>query len=541
MDSGDNRIKEVVVLGGGTAGWMTAAFLGKALQGQVQVTLMEAPAIPRIGVGEATVPNLQSAFFDYLGIPEHEWMRECNASFKAAIRFVNWRTPGDGTRLPRPHGDGVDAFYHHLTNLPEHDQIPLPQYWYAKKLAGEPVGDFDRSCFVGADLWDATKAPRFPDGEQVTGYAWHLDAHLVADFLCRFATERLGVRHVRDEYVDAVLDERGFVTVLRTASGQDLSADLFVDCSGFRGLLINQAMNEPFLDMGDQLLCDSAVAGAVPHDPDAGIEPYTSAIAMRAGWTWKIPLRNRIGTGYVYSSAFASQDEATEDFCRLWGLDPATTPLNQVRFRVGRNRRAWVKNVVGIGLSSCFVEPLESTGLYFIYAAVNQLVKQFPDKHFDPVLIDRFNREIESMFDFTKDFIQAHFFFSPRTDTEFWRANKKLPLGPDLQEKIALYRSGLPVNTSLSGERVFYGNSETENKNFWNNTNYWCIFAGLGFLPDRAMPVLAYKPESLRTVDPLFDDVRRRGHELLEKLPSMREYLDQLHGGGGTGCPARTR
>ena len=229
--------------------------------------------------------------------------------------------------------------------------------------------------------------------------------------------------------------------------GRLIEGDLFVDCSGFRSLLINQAMGEPFIDMSDHLLCDSAVATAIPND-DArlGVEPYTSAIAMSAGWTWKIPMLGRHGTGYVYSSAFLDRDGATAEFSRLWGLDPERTKFNQIRFRVGRNRRAWVKNCVGIGLSSCFLEPLESTGIYFIYAAIYHLAKHFPDRGFDQRLIDRFNREVEVMFDDTRDFIQAHFYLAPRTDTPFWRANKELTLTDNILEKIAMYKAGVAVN-----------------------------------------------------------------------------------------------
>lgn len=203
-------------------------------------------------------------------------------------------------------------------------------------------------------------------------------------------------------------DSNGYITALRTEEGRRLDGDLFVDCSGFRGLLINEAMNEPFIDMNDHLLCDSAVATPIRHDDAAnGIEPYTSAIAMRYGWTWRTPLLGRFGSGYVYSSQFASQDEAIRDFCNLWQLDPEDTPLNKIRFRVGRNRRSWVKNVVSVGLSSCFLEPLESTGIFLIYAALYQLAKHFPDRRFDPVLIDRFNRKIDTLFDETRDFLQA--------------------------------------------------------------------------------------------------------------------------------------
>lgn len=527
----DQCIKNVVILGGGTAGWMTASYLAKALQGSVNITVLEAPSIPRIGVGEATVPNLHKTFFAYLGLAEEEWMRECHAGFKMGIKFINWRTEGPGVPQPRALGESSDYYYHLFGLLPEYDQLPLSHYWFYKKQQGQTGLPLDYACYKEPPALDANLAPRYLDGKRWTNYAWHFDAHLVADFLRRFATQKLHVEHIEGEMTEALRDERGFITALRTKDGQMLEGDLFVDCSGFRGLLINQAMREPFLDMSDYLFCDRAVAASVPYNDAAdGVEPYTSSIAMKSGWTWKIPMLERFGTGYVYSSRFASQDEATRDFCQLWNLDAAKTPLNHVRFRVGRNRRAWVKNCVSIGLSSCFLEPLESTGIYFITAAIYQLAKHFPDKRFDQILIDHFNREIETMFDDSRDFIQAHFYFSPRVDTPFWQANKHLHLADDIREKIAMYKAGMPINQPVTDESTYYGNFDAEFHNFWNNSSYYCIFSGLGFLPNHPLPELTYRKESLKSVEPLFERIQQQQRELARTLPTNYEYLCQLHG-----------
>ncbi|MEU5391938.1 tryptophan halogenase family protein [Streptomyces tibetensis] len=528
----DSRIRKVVILGGGTAGWMTAAYLGKALQGTVDIQVLEAPAIPRIGVGEATVPNLHRVLFDYLGIPEEEWMRECNASFKMAVRFVNWRTPGRGEPGARTLDNGrPDHFYHPFGILPDHDNTPLSHYWYKNRHEGRTDEPFDYACFREPPVMDANKSPKWLDGTESTRYAWHFDAALVADFLRRFATDKQGVEHVQDEMVRVEQDERGYVTALHTKSGRVLDADLFVDCSGFRGLLINKTLGEPFVDMSDHLMCDSAVATAVPHDDEAnGVEPYTSAIAMSSGWAWKIPMLGRFGSGYVYSSRFTSQDEATAEFCEMWGLDPSETKFNHVRFRVGRNRRAWVNNVVSIGLSSCFLEPLESTGIYFITAAIYQLAKHFPDRTFNPALVNSFNQEIEMMFDDTRDFIQAHFYYAPRDDSPFWRAQKELKLPENIQRKIDAYKAGLPVNSPIADESTYYGNFEAEFRNFWTNGSYYCIFAGLGLEPDRPLPALAHKPESVAGAQPLFDKVKQEQQHLLDTLPSAYDYLRRLHG-----------
>jgi tryptophan halogenase len=527
----ENRVRKVVILGGGTAGWMTASYLGKALQGTASITVLEAPAVPRIGVGEATIPNLQTAFFDFLGIPEDTWMRECNASFKAGIKFINWRTPGTARPTPRPVDGEPDAFFHIFGVLPTHDQIPLSHYWYHDHAAGRTRETFVKACFPEAHSVAALRAPRFVDGRRATRYAWHFDANLVADFLRRFAIDKQGVGHIQDAMTEPELDERGFVTALRTKGGLRLDGDLFIDCSGFRGLLINKAMAEPFIDMHDHLLCDSAVATQIPHDDEAdGVEPFTSSIAMNSGWTWKIPMLGRFGTGYVYSSDFSGQDKAIAEFSALWGLDPQRSEFNKIRFRVGRNRRAWVRNVVSVGLASCFVEPLESTGIYFITGALYQLVRNFPDLRFDPVQIEKFNAEIATMFDDTRDFIQAHFYFSPRTDTPFWRANKELRLAEQIKEKVAEYRAGLIVNQSPVDEATYYTNFEAEFRNFWTNNNYYCVLSGLGVLPDRPLPLLAHRPESVAGAAGLFEGIKQQQRSLLETLPSNYQYLSQLHG-----------
>jgi tryptophan 6-halogenase len=529
------RIRRVVIVGGGTAGWMTAAYLGKALAETVKITVLEAPAIPKIGVGEATAPNLQRAFFDYLGLPEDEWMKECNASFKVGVKFINWRTPGPGSRVAREWRGRPDHFYHPFGLLPEQDQIPLSHYWSHKLLNGTTDEPFDYSCFNESAIMDHNLAPRFPDGSPATRYAWHFDAHLVADFLRRFATTRQGVEHIQDEMTEVHRDADGFITMLSTKSGATLSGDLFIDCSGFRGLLINKTLGEPFIDMGDQLLCDSAVATSIPHDDQVnGVEPYTSAIAMKSGWTWRIPMLGRFGSGYVYSSKFASQDEATEEFCQLWGLDPEHTQFNQIRFRVGRNRRSWVKNCVSIGLASCFLEPLESTGIYFIYSAIYQLVKHFPDRDFSQVLIDRFNREIATTFADTKDFIQAHFHLGPRTDTPFWQANKEICLDDGIREKLAMFKAGMPVNAPAIDEDSHRSSLSAEFRNFWTNGSYYCIFTGLGVTPDYAPPILHHKPGAVAAAESLFERVKQRQKELAATLPSNYEYLRNLHGLGAT-------
>jgi tryptophan 6-halogenase len=283
--------------------------------------------------------------------------------------------------------------------------------------------------------------------------------------------------------------------------------------------------------MNDMLLCDSAVAAQVPHDDEAnGIEPYTSAIAMKSGWTWKIPMLGRFGSGYVYSGQFCSTEEAEREFSDLWDLERKNISARHIKFRTGRNRRAWVKNCVSIGLSGCFLEPLESTGIYFISASIYQLAKHFPDISFDERLINTFNAEIETMFDDCRDFIQAHYFTSTRRDTPFWRANgDELKLSDSMRQKIAAYKVGLPICIPFTDEARYYTNFETEFRNFWTNSSYYCIFSGMGFHPDRPMGKLLYRSEACNEADRIFARIKRETHELLGALPTNYEYLRILH------------
>jgi hypothetical protein len=512
-------IEDVVIVGGGTAGWMAASYLRKALHPATRITVIEAADIPRIGVGEATVPNLQPVFFDFLGIPEEEWMRECNAAFKGAVKFVNWKS--------NPQAGERDHFYHPFGIVPNCDGVPLTHYWAADPDLGEGV---DYACFKEPLLMDALRAPRAIDGTRLARYAWHFDAQLVAAYLRKVAIG-WGVRHVVDEITGVQHQPDGGIASVNTKGGATIAGDLFVDCSGFRGLLINQAMGEPFVDMSDHLLCDSAVAATVHLDEEReGIDPYTSAIAMSDGWVWKIPMLGRVGSGYVFSSKFTTRERATEDFLALWKLDPRHTPLNNIKFRVGRNRRAWVKNVVGIGLASCFVEPLESTGIYFIYAAIYQLVKHFPDRSFDPRLIASFNREVETMFDDTRDFIQAHYLATPRRDTAFWRANAHdLHLSDRLEQKLGDYHAGLAINMPHTDEETYYRQFEVEFANYWTNGSYYCILSGLGRRPGRTLPLLRYRPEGRDKARAIFARIRSEAQDLRQRLPSNLDYLRQLH------------
>jgi hypothetical protein len=517
-------LKDIVILGGGTAGWMAATYLARAFAQTVRITVIEAgDTIGRIGVGEATIPNLQRAFFDFLGIPEAQWMRRCNASFKVGIKFVNWREE------PRQHNG--NHFYHVFGQLQHVDSLPLSHYWMHERVAARTRETFDYACYKEPRLLDLKLSPRRLDGSRAMHYAWHFDANLVADYLAEVAVG-WGVQHVVDEVESVQLADNGHIHTLKTRKGNLYTGDLFIDCTGFRGRLINQVLHEPFIDMSDYLLCDSAIATQLPsNDARDGINPYTTSTALDAGWAWNIPLRGRFGTGYVHSSKFVSADDAARELCQLHGIDANKVPFwNKIRFRVGRNRRAWVKNCVSLGLASNFLEPLESTGLYLIYAALYQLVKHFPDKSFDAGLIDAYNKEIEYSFDDCRDFIQAHYFTTARQDTAFWRANRHdLKISDAIKEKLAIYDAGLPVNMVQIDGDSYYGNFETEFRNFWTNGNYYCILSGMGRIPAKALPAVAYRPSARGRADEIFLRLKQEAAQLEATLPSNYDFLNKLH------------
>ncbi len=514
--------KSVVIVGGGSAGWMTASYLKKAAP-TVNVTVIESAAIKTIGVGEATFSTIK-LFFDFLGLAEHDWMPSCNATYKLAIKFANWRRDGG-------------SFYHPFQRYETVDGYNMGEWWLKLKPHEMP---FDRACFSIAGLCEAQRSPRFLDGgvfdEGVQDYfgggrkpkncflsdhtvqypyAYHFDAKLLAEYLKEYATSR-GVRQVVDEVNEVNLAEDGAIDHLVTQRNGAIRGDLFVDCTGFRGLLINQALDEPFLSFSDSLLCDRAVAMQVPRDIEAeGINPYTTATAMRAGWVWDIPLYGRVGTGYVYSSAFISPEEAEEEFRRHLGPAAESLPAAHIRMRIGRCRNSWVKNCVAIGLSSGFVEPLESTGIFFIQHAIEELISHLPGQTIDEEMVKSYNRLIAEGIDGIRDFLTLHYCTSERTDTEFWRATRSVAISPELRERLEIWKHRLPnaknVNPRYHGFEFY---------------SYSVMLLGLNCIPERSLPALDHVDDA--NALHAFRALRERTQRLVATLPSQYEYLQTL-------------
>ncbi len=516
-------VEKVVIVGGGSAGWMTAAYLGKALR-NVEIVVVESPAVPIIGVGEATFSTVK-LFFDFLGLEESDWMPACNGSYKMGIKFVDWK--GDGTH-----------FYHPFQRFEVVDGYSLGDWWLQLKQHEET---FDEACFITPALCEARRSPRFLDGtvydEKVRDrfalpavesnsalahhrvqypFAYHFDAALLARFLRDYAVAR-GVRQLLDNVDDVALGEDGSIAAVQTHQHGALTADLFIDCTGFRGLLINKALGEPFQSFSGELLCDRAVALRVPLDDRAqrAMEPFTTALAMPAGWMWTIPLYGRLGAGYVYGSAFVDAEEAERELRARMGPAAAGLEANHIRMRLGRCRNSWVRNCVAIGLASAFVEPLESTGIFFIQHGIEALVRHFPADRIAPETLRSYNRQVAACIDGVRDFLVVHYWAAARADTDFWRATKQITLPDALAERFPLWATRLPDERNINP--FFHG---------FEAYSYSCLLLGMGDRRPPGLPVLNH-------LDPAnalaaFRTMRSRAESLCGTLPSLYEYLTHM-------------
>ena len=530
----ENNLKKILIVGGGSAGWMTAAYLSKVFGRQISITLVESANINTIGVGEATFSTIR-LFFEFLGLNEDDWMPHCNASYKLAIKFVDWNAD-------------KQHFYHPFQRYEMVDGHNLAVWWLKLQADQER---FDYACFTVPALCDAQRSPRYMDGRVYDHrfqqyveadqsdralqlaelkvqypYGYHFDAGLLAKFMAKYAKAR-GVAEIIDDVDKVHLSETGSIAGVETRQHGRLDADLFIDCTGFRGLLINQALGEPFISFSESLLNDRAVAMQVPNDPETeGINPFTSATALSAGWVWNIPLFHRIGTGYVYSSAFISQEEAERELRQHLGPRSEGCKANHIKMRIGRNRNSWVKNCVAIGLSSGFVEPLESTGIFFIQHAIEELVHHFPGDGLNEEAIKSYNKSVAHCIDGIRDFLVLHYVASTRQDTPFWKATKEnIKIPPSVADCLDLWKGRLPTNRTINPH--YHG---------FEAYSYSVMLLGLGYRPPKSLPILDYSGDMMALKQ--FEEIKSRSQWLVSTLPSAYEYLSSRYvmpGSNGNG------
>jgi tryptophan halogenase len=459
---GDRRLKRIAIVGGGTAGWMAAAILARALPGfGCAITVIESPDIGTIGVGEATIPPIID-LLRFLGVDEADFVRHTQSTYKLGIKFHDWREQGQC--YWHPFGTFGAAI----------NRRPFFHAWH--KAVAEGLAPRFNDFSLCAALGDENKF-RFPDAAEpgpVAGlrYALHFDAGLVARYLRAYA-ERLGV--VRLERTVATASQRadGFLEALVFTDASRLEADLFLDCSGFRGVLIEQVLKTGYLDWSDVLPCDRAVA--VPTASLAARAPYTQSTARAAGWQWRIPLQHRVGNGYVYASVGVSDTDAADDLLAKVGETPLAEP-RFLRFVTGRRKLLWNRNCLALGLASGFLEPLESTSIHLVMTGVYGLLDHFPDLDFDQANIDAYNGEVIGELERIRDFIVLHYCTTQRNDTPLWAYCQSMTLPDSLVERIEVYKATGRVRPK-AGE-------------LFSDLSWFAIFEGMGVRP-RAYDPLA--------------------------------------------------
>ncbi len=502
-----DSIKNILIVGGGSAGWITAAFLNRFLDpARCSITLVESETVGTIGVGEATVPPLVP-LLRMLGIAEDDFLRQCHATYKLGIKFIDWNRGGQV--------DGKDEIWHPFGSIgaPLIENLPLFHLWLRDKRAG--VDDSRYTDYsLQALLGEMDRAPRSMKEESIVtqqgAYAYHLDARAFADYLSRLSIGR-GVRHITDDVTAVPLDARGFIRYVDTVDHGKLGADLYIDCTGFAALLIEKALADPHVDWSNHLFCDRAVVMPLPRE--GAMPPYTQATALSAGWAWKIPLSHRTGSGYVYSSRFVSDDAAARELIAHTGMNPDDAAPAKIHMKVGRRSNFWVKNCLSIGLSAGFLEPLESTGLFLIQKGVELLLDHFPDTQFNGTLIRSYNAQMGSEYEQVRDFIVLHYLLNRREDSEFWKANREAAPPGSLASTLDFYQET--------------GLLDWSNPTLFREPSFYAIASGFGRLP-RTYHAMADQVDVAKSRASLAQ-VKVKNLALARSLPDHRALIEAIN------------
>jgi tryptophan halogenase len=493
----DRAIRSIVIAGGGSAGWMTAAALASQIDARTcTITLVESEAIGIVGVGEATIPPIR-LFNQLLGISEADFVRETQGSFKLGIEFIGWGAPDE--RYFHPFGRyGADF-----------DRVPLHQYWLARRLDGDTTPLDDHSL-----AWHMARSSRFsvperdPRKVQSTfDYAYHFDAVLYGQFLRKWAESR-GVSRFEGRITHVSRDPgTGHLTALHLEDGRSVAGDLFIDCTGFQARLIGHEMATPYINWSDLLPCDRAVAVPCRHGAP-GFIPYTRATARPAGWQWRIPLQHRVGNGHVYCSEFMGEDEATRILMDSLEGEPLAAPRH-LRFTTGHRERIWNGNVVAIGLAAGFLEPLESTSLHLIQTGITRLLAFFPDRDFDPAISAEYNRVTAIEYTRIRDFLVLHYLANRRPEP-FWQARRATPPTERLDWKLQHFRK--------SGRIV------ADPDELFLNVSWLAVLHGQGIEPERCDPLLAHR-SALADAQARLSGLRRTMAEASAAMPSHADFI----------------
>ncbi len=491
MQNNSPEIKHVVIAGGGTAGWMAATALSSLLGDKLKVTLIESDDIPVVGVGEATIPPLLT-FHRLLKIDEKEFMKATNATFKLGISFSNWR-------------ETEHEYFHSFGTTGQDCWAATFHNFWLKGRADGYNADFEDYCL---EIKAARKNRFAHTRDNTLNYAYHFDASLYAVFL-RKISERKGVTR-REGMIERVEQDisNGNIKALHLKDGSTIEGDLFIDCTGFRGLLIEQTLNAGYEDWSHWLPCDKAIA--VQTELQGEMLPYTRSTAHESGWRWQIPLQNRMGNGLVYCSKTMTDELAEKTL--LEGVEGKL--LNKPRiipFRAGRRRKTWLKNCVAIGLSSGFIEPLESTSIHLIQRSIIRLLQLFPSQGIKAPDVAEFNRQSESETNYIRDFIILHYKVTNRVDSEFWRYCKNMEVPESLQRRVDLF---------TQCGRVFREDVDLFLENSWVQ-----VMMGQGIVPEQYHPIAdAMSPEEQKA---FLSGIHNSVQQAVEQLPSHEQFIKQ--------------
>ncbi|MEW5836057.1 MAG: tryptophan halogenase family protein [Pseudomonadota bacterium] len=509
----DPPVRHIAIVGGGTAGWMTALLLANSGYGErIEVTVLESPQVGAIGVGEGSTPWMRG-FFEEIGIEESEWMPACDATYKAGITFDGWST--------RP---GFERYFHAFASML--DNLTMTQFVdnVHRRLDREDVHAHPDRYFIAARLAQECKAPRprheFPFD---VWYGYHFDSVKLGHFLQRKALQR-GIRHL-PRHVDAVhCDEQGDIASLQLEGDERFEADFFVDCTGFSGLLIGKTLDTPYTSYADALFNDAAVA--LPTPLDGPIMSQTISTALRHGWAWKIPLTARYGNGYVYSTAHCTPEQAETELRQHLGLLDADVPARHLRMRTGRVDRHWHRNCLAVGLAQGFIEPLEATALMLVQRTASLFVTALEQGDLGESAQAAFNTAVNAQFDGTRDYIVAHYKTNTRTDTDYWRANAaNTRLSEPLVRLLRTWLARRPIVDGIRSGTFGQG---------YPVMSWYSLLAGMGLFPDDVgSHASGDAPHSLAAIDNLIERSARNFPDhraLLGSIPPRsREETLQLY------------
>lgn len=508
-------IKSIIVIGGGTAGWLAASYLQRTMgsnpENPVSIKLIESPDIGVIGVGEATFPTLRNTM-NALGIPESIFMAETEATLKNGIRYVGWRHGGPSQS---------DRYDHPFETPVAMDGYSTMVHWMNLKQRGLIEGQYSDRGIVQGGLIAEKRSPKLMHSKSYEGpipYAYHLNAEKLGALLRQISLDR-GVCHIQGKVEKVSVNEDGIKEVT-LSDGTSHSADFFVDCSGFSSILIGKALDVPWVPFNDELLCDRAVACPAKHDStDSELRSYTTSTAQKSGWIWDIDLSSRRGTGYVYSSEHCGEDEAATTLMQYF-KDCNVAPSAEPRFlkmRIGHYARAWEKNCLALGLASGFIEPLESTSIYLIEHALQLFVDHWPTANSNGATREKFNRIMADSYCELRDFILLHYVLSRRKDSDFWRFfTESGVMTESLKRNLDLWDEKLPTNTDIPNRVTMFGPH-----------NYFYILAGLNYLPKHGIGHAAYIPSSIsQSVIEKIDSIRKSA---IEQSPTMSEFMKKMN------------